>query len=227
MKTFVISLGGSIIFPGNRGPDSAFLKRFRKLILSEANKGNRFVIITGGGFVNRLYNEALGRIIRTDDETLDLLGIAATRMNAFFVKSMFQERAYGDVMENPTKKIKTDKRIIIGCGWKPGCSSDKDAVLAARTFRAKKVINLTNIDYVYTKDPRKHKDARKIGKMMWKDFRKIVGDRWSPKLNAPFDPMAAKLAEKLKLKVVIAKGNDLDNLKRILQGKAFRGTTIG
>ena len=38
------------------------------------------------------------------------------------------------------------------------------------------------------------------------DFRKIVGDKWHPGLNAPFDPVASKMAEKLKMGFVY--GND-------------------
>jgi len=54
----------------------------------------------------------------------------------------------------------------------------------------------------------------------------VVGDEWNPKLEGPFDPIAAKLAERLGLRVIIAKGTDLDNLKRIIRGKDFKGTTV-
>lgn len=214
-----------MIFPSNI--NSSFLKKFRKLVLSEVKKGRRFVIICGGGSINKEYNKAVKAIIKPTDEELDLVGIKATEMNAFFVKILFGGYAHKEVLTNPTKKIKTNKNIVIGCGWKPGCSTDKDAVLAAKTFNAKTVINLTNVGYIYTKDPRKHKDAKKIERINWKEFRKIIGNKWSPKLNAPFDPVAARLAEKLRLKVIVAKGDDIGNLKRILEGKRFRGSIIG
>jgi len=41
----------------------------------------------------------------------------------------------------------------------------------------------------------------------------------------PFDPIAAKEAERLKLKVVII-GKDINNLKNILENKNFKGTLI-
>ncbi|MCX6707105.1 MAG: UMP kinase [Candidatus Woesearchaeota archaeon] len=229
MKTFVISLGGSIIVPEDINVE--FLKEFRELIVGQINKDapKRFAIICGGGGVNRMYNSALKEIISPSipsDETLDLLGISVTSMNACFVKLIFEDLAYENVIDNPTKKIKTDKRIIIGCGWKPGCSTDKDAVLIADNLDADVVINLTDTDYVYTKDPRQFRDANKIEKMGWKDLMKIIGNRWTPKLRGPFDPSAAKLAEKNRLKVIIAKGTDLANLRNIIEGKKFKGTTI-
>jgi len=224
MKAYILSLGGSLIFPDKI--NVAFLKGFREFVISEVKKGKKFIIICGGGAINRQYNAAASEIINLGEEGLDWIGIAATRMNASFVRELFGNLSYGKILDNPTKKIKTDKRIIIGCGWKPGCSSDKDAVLAAKTFGADTVINLTNIDYVYTKDPRLHHDARKIEDITWSGFREIVGDKWTPKLNAPFDPIAAQLAQRMKLKVIITKGDDLVNLRNLLDGKKFKGTVI-
>ena len=90
----------------------------------------------------------------------------------------------------------------------------------------KKIINLSNIDFVYDKDPAKFKDAKKIRQISWKDFRQIVGSRWNPGTNAPFDPIASKFAEENKMEVIIANGKNMDNLKNILEGKEFLGTVI-
>ncbi|MFO8016354.1 MAG: UMP kinase [Candidatus Woesearchaeota archaeon] len=230
--TYVISLSGSLICPSEE--NISFLKEFRKLIISHAGKGNvnkgkMFIIICGGGQTNRQYNEAFRSIIgasEVSDESLDLLGIAATKMNGEFVRLMFGEYAAGKLLEDPNEKLDTDKRIIIGTGWKPGCSSDKDAVLAAKTYGADTVINLTNVDHVYTKDPRKYEDAERIESISWKEFRSIVGETWSPKLDSPFDPIAANLAEQEGIKAIIARGKNIDNLKRIIEGKEFVGSVI-
>jgi uridylate kinase len=99
-------------------------------------------------------------------------------------------------------------------------------VRLAKAYGARTVINLSNIDFVYSKDPRKFKDAKKIESISWGNFRKIVGNKWDPGKNLPFDPTAAKLAQKLKLKVIIANGKNLKNLKNILNNNKFRGTII-
>ena len=111
-------------------------------------------------------------------------------------------------------------------GWEPGCSTDFDAVLIAKNFSAKTVINLSNIDYVYNKNPKEFPDARPIEKISWKDYRKMFGGPWTPGFNSPFDPVAAKEAEKLKMRVIIANGKNLENLEKILKGKKFVGTEI-
>ena len=90
---------------------------------------------------------------------------------------------------------------------------------------ADRVINMSNIDHVYSADPKKDPAAKKMETISWPAFRKLVGDEWDPGLNMPFDPIASKEAEQLGLKVAII-GNDMANFERLLRGEAFRGTTI-
>jgi uridylate kinase len=91
---------------------------------------------------------------------------------------------------------------------------------------AKKVINLSNIDYAYDKDPNKFPDAEIIKESTWGDFRKLLPTEWDPGLNAPFDPIAAERAEELGLEVVIMNGKNIENLKKYLDGGEFVGTVI-
>ncbi len=220
----IISVGGSIIIPPT-GFDLAFLKNFRDLILGEVRKGQQFILVVGGGATARQY-QAAGKAAGLRNSELDWVGIKATALNAEFVKFLFEKHAHDTVITDPTKKIKTSKKIIIAAGWKPGCSTDKDAVLLAKTYGAKEVINLSNIDYVYDSDPKLNPAATKIDTITWKEFRKIVGSKWSPGANVPFDPMAAKEAEKLKLTVTFSRGNDIGTLTDLLTKGLVKGTVI-
>ncbi len=224
MSSFVLSLGGSLVVPEEI--DAEFLKEFSRLILKHAKTGKKFIIIVGGGKTARRYQTAAKEIADACAEDLDWLGIHATRINAHLLRTIFREYAYPKVVKNPTEKIKTEKPIIIASGWKPGCSTDYDAVLLARNFGIKTVVNLTNIDFVCTKDPKIYKDAKPIKKIGWKDFRKLVGDEWDPGLNVPFDPVASRKAEKAKMRVVILNGKNLENLDSFLDGRGFEGTEI-
>lgn len=221
----VMSVGGSIIVP--KDIDIGFLKKFRKIIIDFVEKGNKVAIIAGGGSTARFYqNGAKALSPDISQEDLDRIGIKATKVNAELVRSMFGDMAYEEVINDPTEKIKTNKPIIIGSGWKPGCSTDKDAVLLAVNLGMDTVINLTNIEYVYDKDPKKHKDAKPMETLTWKEMQGIVGTEWIPGSNLPFDPVATKDAAKAKLKVVIMNGTDLENIRNFLEGKHYKGTTI-
>lgn len=222
---FILSLGGSLIVPQS-GIDVAFLKKFRALILAHVRRGHRFIIICGGGATARSYQAAARNIKGLTRDDLDWLGIHATRMNAHLMRTIFRDYAHPVVIKDPTRKINWRQPILIGAGGKPGHSTDYDAVKLARQFGGKLIINLSNITYVYTKDPRKHPDAKTICQISWKDFRKIVGNRWDPGANLPFDPIAARGAERLGMQVIIADGKNIRNLKKIMTGNKFQGTVI-
>ncbi len=223
-ETIIISLGGSLIVPENIDVD--FLKEFKALILAQISKGNKFVIITGGGKICRKYNEAAENIITPTKDDLDWLGIAVTRLNAELLRIIFGENAHAEIILDPNVVPKMDKPVMFGGGWKPGNSSDLAAIHAAISVGAKKLINLSNIDYVYDKDPRKNSDAIKIEKSSWADFRKLLPTEWEPGLNAPFDPIAAKQAESSGIEVNILNGKNISNLEKCLNGEKFQGTVI-
>lgn len=221
-ETIIISLGGSLVAPGNIDVD--FLKKFRNSLQKYLNK-NKFFILVGGGKIARNYQKALAEFGASDFDR-DLIGINITRLNAEVVKQLFGKDSYKEIITDPNKKIKTNKPVVIGAGWKPGGSTDYDAVLLAKNHNIKTVINLTNIDYVYDKDPNKFPGAKKIKELDWKTLKNIVGGEWKPGLSMPFDPRASKLAAKIRLKVVIINGKNLERLEDFLNNKPFIGTTI-
>ncbi|OGY45393.1 MAG: hypothetical protein A2744_04280 [Candidatus Buchananbacteria bacterium RIFCSPHIGHO2_01_FULL_44_11] len=224
-KTIVMSLGGSLIAPEDL--DVNFLKKFRQVILDYIKNGNKVVIITGGGNTSRHHQIAARTVnAKVSSRDLDWVGIASTRLNAELVSAIFGDYAYESILGDPAKSVKTSRRVIVGAGYLPGSSSDKDAVLAAKAFGAKTVINLSNITYVYDKDPKKFKDAKPQKQMGWPAFRKIVGNVWVPGAHVPFDPIASKLAQKWRMELVVLNGSNLVNLKKFLAGKKFVGTVI-
>lgn len=223
-KTYVVSLGGSIIVPDEI--DVSYLKKFRKFIIAEIKKGNRFIIITGGGRITRQYRDAARSIYSSiTTEQLDWIGIYTTRTNAMFVKSLFGGLAHHEILLDPQEHEKIKKPIVIGAGYLPGHSTDYDAVCMAKTYGADTVINLSNVDYVYDRDPKKP-GAKKITKISWADFIRRFGEKWQPGLNAPFDPVASRLAKKYDFRVCVANGRNFSNLSKILSGKKFKGTVI-
>ena len=224
----VISLGGSIAAPD--AVDVNFLKNFTSLIRSviEADSKRRFIFVVGGGGPARQWQNAYREITesRVKDEEADWIGIMATRLNAQLLKAVMSDLCNQDVVTNPAEVSPLTSHVLVAAGWKPGFSTDYDAVLLAERFGADMVINLSNIEKVYTADPKADPNARPIDKITWADFRSMVGDEWVPGKNVPFDPVASRHAEKIGLKVICAAGKNLENLSKILLGGDFIGTTI-
>ena len=221
----VISVGGSLIVPDEI--DTQFLKKLRELVNRKVEEGFGFYIIAGGGRLARRYQDA-AREVRgnlTNDDA-DWLGIHSTRLNAHLVRTLFLESAQDRIVKNPTRAVNTKYPVIVGAGWKPGWSTDYCAVMAAKKLGAKKLVNLSNIDYVYTADPRKDPSATKIEKTSWGEFRKLLPKDWDPGLSSPFDPVAAKEAEAMKLEVAVINGAKLEELENYMDGKPFVGTVI-
>jgi uridylate kinase len=223
METVVISLGGSLIVPSDI--DVNFLKRFKHLILKFI-KTKRFIIICGGGKTCRKYQDAAGKITKLTHDDLDWLGIHSTRLNGHLLRTIFREYAHSKMVTNMDEEISFSEPILIAAGYKPGHSTDYDAILLAKKFGIKTLINLTDMKYVYDKDPDKYKNAKPFKKMRWNEYRKISGSVWNPGLSLPFDPVAAKEAQKMNLKVVVMNGRDIKNLENFLNGKKFEGTVI-
>ena len=229
-KAYIISLGGSLIVPKS-GIDYKFLKKFRELILKEIKKGNKFFIVTGGGDTARKYIDGASKIYNIKDEDSDWLGIHATRLNAHLIRTLFRDLAHPEIITNPTVDLKQPLKnkvseLVIAGGFRPGSSSDYVATLLAEKYNVKNVINLSNIDYVYDKDPNKYKNAKKLDEISWKNLRKIVGSKWKPVLSGPFDPIASKKAQELGLKVAVLNGRKLKNLENYIEGKEFKGTIV-
>ena len=228
MKLTVLSVGGSIISPDK--VDYDFLASFKAMISAhlEENKDERLVFVAGGGAPARVYQEALRKINSTAPvELQDWLGIKATHLNAMLLRAVFSDFCQNDVVTDPTApEVSFTGRVLVAGGWKPGFSTDTDAVYLAKRFGGKKVINLSNIKKVYTDDPRKNPEAKPIDRISWKDFRAMVGNEWNPGLNAPFDPIASRLAEENGMTVIAADGRNIENTRAILSDEPFEGTII-
>lgn len=223
-RSIVISLGGSTIVPDDI--DTGFLIEFRRLLEEKIKAGFRFVIVVGGGKLARKYQHALKKVTEPTLSDLDWIGIYATHINANLLRFVFGEYACHEIVTDPNEIPNTEKPIIVAGGWKPGWSTDYVSVLIANELGAKQVINLTNINYVYTKDPREYPDAKPITQINWREFRKLLPEEWDPGLSTPFDPVAAKLAESFSLEVSIMRGNNIENLRQYLEGQDFLGTVI-
>ena len=222
-----MSVGGSLIVPGDI--DTAFLASLKNFIVDQTtNHGRRFIMIAGGGRTARNYQDAAAAVTDLTADDLDWMGIHATRLNGHLLRTVFRDIAHPVVITNPDeiKDVHGEPAVVIAAGYRPGCSTDLRAVQIATLVGATKVINLSNIDYVYTADPRTNPEAIKIERSTWADFRALIPTDWDPGMSAPFDPIAAKAADEGGIEVAIINGNRPDALANYLSDEEFVGTLI-
>jgi len=228
-EKIVISLGGSLVVPDGQ-INTKFLSEFNRFVRKKiAEKQDRqFFIVVGGGMVARHYRDAGKEVLRHEltSDDLDWLGIHATRLNAHLLRTIFRDLAHPFIIKHYDIIRKVTEPVVVAAGWKPGWSTDYDAVLLCEDYGIDSVLNLSNIDRLYNKDPRKFSDAKPINKISWREFQILVGKEWIPGMNAPFDPVASKKASELGIKVVILKGDNLKNLDNYFKKKKFVGTII-
>lgn len=222
-----MSLGGSLLVP--KEIDVGFLRQFAEFIKKKiGNKRRQFMIVVGGGKTARDYQEAVKKVSgRLRKKDVDWIGIYSTHLNCHLLRIIFEKMAYPKIIDRYEKlpgKIEED--VVLAAGGKPGSSTDYDAVLLAKKYKALKIINLSNIKMVYDRDPHKFADVKPIKKISWSDYLKLVGKKWAPGMSVPFDPVASKLAKELGLQVIICHGHDLENVSKILRGEKFVGTVI-
>ena len=224
-QVIVLSLGGSLIIPDN--VDIGFLLKFKKIILRNTKK-YKFVVVCGGGSIARKYIAAL-REAGMSEKLQSFSGISATRMNARFMTYLFS-RDPGAGIPHTVETLKSylKKEAVVFCGaleYKPNQTSDSTAASLASKFKTI-FINLTNVAGLFTKNPKKYKDAKFIPKITWKNFDKMASSGgFKPGQHFVLDQSASKIIMKHKIPTYIL-GQNLKDLEQVLRGKKFRGTVI-
>ena len=220
----VISLGGSQIIKDSE-INVVFLKKFKDVIRRNSRK-YKFVVVCGGGSVARMYIQGL------KDSSLKLqsfAGISATRTNARFVSYFFnREQLDGIPRSMPQVGRLLKHEDIIFCGaleYKPEQTSDSTAAQIAREFGGE-FINVTNVDGLFTSNPKVSKSAKLIREISWKEFHKIASKlSFKPGQHFVLDQKASKIIKEEKIRTYIV-GSDLRNLDSVLKGKKFKGTIV-
>jgi uridylate kinase len=225
-KVIVVSLGGSQIIKDGK-INLVFLKKF-KLIIKKYSRKYKFVIVTGGGSVARMYIEGL-RKVKVEGKLQDFIGISVTRSNARFVSYFFG----GDNLEGIPhttgelkKRLKKQDIVFTGAlEYRHNQTTDSTSVQIARELKGE-FVNITNVDGLYTGNPKTNKNAKLVREISWKDFHKIANKiPFRSGQHFVLDQKASKIIMEEKIKTYIV-GNNLGNFEKVLSGKTFKGTTI-
>lgn len=219
----VFSLGGSVIIQNKI--DLNYLEKFEKFIL-KLKKKHKIIIVTGGGRTARLYINALAKE-HIDKKTLSYIGILTTRLNAKLLASILKVKKVPETEKELKSLVKKQGLVITGAlGFHPNMTSDGTAAEAARDIKADLLINITDVNGLYDKDPKKFRNAKLIKKISFNQFYdKAKKIKYRAGQHFVLDQSASKIIKDKKIKTLIV-NKDIKNLEMAINKKNFIGTII-
>jgi len=221
----VISIGGSLL------TRELSYENFKKYgdIINRISRKHKVIVVCGGGSTARTY-QSIAKKANANNEMLDFIGIMATHINAAtfstFVKNSYLVKWKS--LKEASKEVKKyfGKKVLVCAGYDVGCSTDFDSAYFASLINADLLINATNVDGIYDKDPKKFKDVKKFEKLSYNEFIKIISKNpQRPGEYRLFDLKAAKLLKKKKIKLIVIDGRDPKEIIRAVEGK-HSGTEV-
>lgn len=182
IKRVLLKLSGEQFSGENQfGIDSLFLSELAqelKKVVSD-NKTQVVVVVGGGNFVRGATLAQKEHMI--ERATADYMGMLATLMNGMALVDILeksgqparlQTRLRCDNVAEPyirrraLRHLEKGRVVIIAGGTgNPYVTTDTAAVSVALELDCEMVLKATKVDGVYTKDPKKYPDAKKLGKI--------------------------------------------------------------
>ena len=222
MKTIVVSIGGSVILSDEA--DAGFLKKLIRLFKKISNEYKLYIIV-GGGYIARRYI-LLGRELGFEEDTLDLIGIDVTRVNARIITNLLGI-SNKEIPHSTNEAMKLDFPIVVMGGTEPKHSTDLVSAELSEKTNAVRFVNATNVDGIYDKDPNKYKNARQLKEVTIESLISQYGTTWrAAGKNIFMDGPALEIIKRAKITTYIVNGKRLEQLEKALLGESFNGTKI-
>lgn len=185
------------------------------------------IVVGGGNFWRGRCNQHMDRC------SADHIGMLATTMNALALDDAFRQlgaesrvqtsiemRQIAEfyIRKRADRHLDKDRIVIFGCGTgNPFFSTDTAAALRALEINADVVIKATNVDGIYTADPKKDKNATMIEELTYLEV-------LNKKLNV-MDATATTLCMDNNIPILVYNMNKKGNLLKVVNGNKI-GTLV-
>ena len=220
----VVRIGGSVVASP---PNPQLIKKYADAVNCLRAKGHELAIIVGGGAPARQYIQ-LARDVGLAEQEQDEVAITVSRLFAQLLAMKLGGLKWKNVPTSPEDAgtLLSERGIVVMGGLKPGMTTDTVAAMVASEIGAGLIVKATDQDGVFTKDPRKHADARKIDSLTFDELGQLMEqDRHKAGIHQIIDPEAVRLLKAKRIKTVVVNGANPENLIAVLEGKKV-GTTI-
>jgi uridylate kinase len=221
------ALGGP---EGGRGIDTGALESFSRQLVGVMSRGVELAVVVGGGNILR-GSEFHG--FGAERASADYMGMLATVMNGLALSDALESQGLETRVMSALEVNKVAepfirrralrhlerKRVVILVGGLgvPCFTTDTAAAQRAIELGCQVLLKATKVDGVYTADPRRDPDARRLPRL---EYMEVLTRRL-----AVMDGTAVTLCMEHELPVVVFDFFVEGNLERVIQGEAL-GTTI-
>ena len=174
MKRVLLKLSGEALAKGTSELyDASFVDSVAATLCKCVDEGYEIAVVVGAGNIWR------GRQGTDMDRTAaDRMGMLATVINAIYLKDAIERAgkraavmtavpmapfAESYTAEGAVKHLESGEIVIFGAGLGiPFLSTDTAGAVRAAEIGVDAILMAKNIDYIYTDDPRKNPDAKKL-----------------------------------------------------------------
>jgi uridylate kinase len=220
----VIRIGGSVIAsPVNL----QLIQQYTTLLKQLRKEGHRIVTVVGGGTLAREFIQT-SSMLGLDEDAQDWLAINVSRLYALLIALKLGKDGTGTIptsIDEAAKAVEKGRVVVMG-GLKPGMTTDTVAAYIAQKTKANLLIKATDQEGIYNKDPRRHKDAKKLDRITFEDLARLLEqDRHKAGIHQILDPVAVKILQHLGIRTIVVNGKDPNNLRRAIEGEEV-GTVI-
>jgi len=221
----VIKIGGHILF-GEKGVDVKLMRDYAR-VLRELYDGGRWAVVVGGGSPARSYVEA-ARSLGLDEAASDSIAVHITRVNARLLSLLIGEKAHPVIPQtlDQLREYASLGKIVVMGGLQPGQSTVAVAALAAEAVRAEKLIIATDVEGIYTEDPKINPNARLLKEITLKQLQRILAE--TSHLAGEYkliDAVGLKILARSKIPTIYLNGRNPENIRKVVLGKRV-GTLV-
>lgn len=230
-KKIVLKIGGSTLYTNGLNINFPLLEKVKAWYYEAKKEYSKIVIVVGGGSLSREMQSRVGNNIQ-QGINIHNIAMSVTQTNALVVygylndTQIFVPKKLGDAYEY----LLTDgSQSLISGGLKVGWSTDMDAAIFADIIDTDRVIKISDIDYLYDKNPKQFQDAKVIKDITWDDYFKLFNitddDEHQANIHIPVDKICSRFAKNKGLSFYICGGANIQQ-KNTIKEIISDGTSI-
>jgi uridylate kinase len=215
--------GEALMGDDNYGINLSAVDRIAGEIKEAITAGFQLCLVTGGG---NIFRGMAGAAAGMERASADYMGMLATVMNALAVQNALEKQGVFTrvqsaipmmtvcepyIRRRAIRHMEKGRVVIFAAGTgNPFFSTDTGAALRAAEMNCNALMKGTQVDGVYTADPKKDKTATRYDKLGYMDVLK--------KDLKVMDASAISLSRENKIPIVVFNIHERKNLLRVLQG---------